>query len=350
MDWLRRWYGILPSDLTSYQDRQGNEGWLIAWEHQVVGSVDAVLPAGEKLGRNGFRRISPELARSFGLPSPGRPAVFEPEPLPSEPDALAYPRSRTIPQVTKDEVWRRDGARCAICGATNGPWHIDHVFPFSKGGTNAPDNLQVLCAPCNLRKGATVGSDSPLVPLMKPLLEAARSVDLPVPATISDVQPIVRRLRESDPNQALALAWALDEHPDTPQELRDQVVELLATVENDEGQLFTLLHRSDNPVPELKRLAHSSIPAVAGRVAAEACLIINDDHEALRYARQAREQATNVSVQATAALGIGEYSDDDDEWRAELLFAYEHGSLLTRPALLSRSGSNWTTTRPRTPF
>ncbi len=31
--------------------------------------------------------------------------------------------------------------------------HIDHVVPVSRGGLTEPENLQTLCAPCNLRKG-----------------------------------------------------------------------------------------------------------------------------------------------------------------------------------------------------
>jgi hypothetical protein len=234
MDWLRRWYGILPFDLTEYQTSQSPEGWLIAWEHQVVGPVEAVLPPGEKLGRNGFRRISSTLARDFGLPDPGRLASYEPSPLPSELDVLAPPRSRTIPQAVKNEVWRRHTGRCAVCAITDGPWHIDHVYPFSKGGTNAIDNLQVLCAPCNLRKGARLGSGVPLVPVIRPLVEAATAVALPVPATIPEVRVIVDQLTEADPERALALAWALDDHPDAPQELLDEIAQSLSALEGDE--------------------------------------------------------------------------------------------------------------------
>ena len=32
--------------------------------------------------------------------------------------------------------------------------HVDHVVPVAKGGTSDLGNLQAVCAPCNLRKGA----------------------------------------------------------------------------------------------------------------------------------------------------------------------------------------------------
>ena len=34
--------------------------------------------------------------------------------------------------------------------------HVDHITPLARGGADAFDNLQLLCAPCNLTKGAKV--------------------------------------------------------------------------------------------------------------------------------------------------------------------------------------------------
>jgi len=48
---------------------------------------------------------------------------------------------------------------CAICRAkivVNGKriFHVDHIIALAIGGSNWPDNLQLLCARCNLSKGA----------------------------------------------------------------------------------------------------------------------------------------------------------------------------------------------------
>jgi hypothetical protein len=61
-------------------------------------------------------------------------------------------RSRSIPQSVKHAVWHRDGGRCIQCGSVHSI-HFDHVIPFSKGGANNIENLQLLCASCNLSKG-----------------------------------------------------------------------------------------------------------------------------------------------------------------------------------------------------
>lgn len=60
-----------------------------------------------------------------------------------------------IPESVRFAVYERDGYRCVTCGADN-PLSLDHIWPWSLGGSDEPSNLQTLCIPCNCRKGARV--------------------------------------------------------------------------------------------------------------------------------------------------------------------------------------------------
>jgi len=61
-------------------------------------------------------------------------------------------RRRMIPTHVKLAVWKRDGGKCAICGATE-DLHFDHIIPYSKGGSSdTEDNIQLLCSKHNLEK------------------------------------------------------------------------------------------------------------------------------------------------------------------------------------------------------
>lgn len=44
---------------------------------------------------------------------------------------------------------------CAVCRKKlPKSYHVDHIQPLAKGGSNGPENLQILCAQCNLTKSA----------------------------------------------------------------------------------------------------------------------------------------------------------------------------------------------------
>lgn len=58
----------------------------------------------------------------------------------------------------RDFVYDRDGHACRLCGATEN-LTLDHVYPWSLGGPDTPDNLRVLCRPCNSSKGDRVQPD-----------------------------------------------------------------------------------------------------------------------------------------------------------------------------------------------
>ena len=58
-------------------------------------------------------------------------------------------------RIRRDLFTAQEG-RCNGCGEAFalGEFHVDHVVPLKRGGTHAVANLQLLCAPCNLMKGA----------------------------------------------------------------------------------------------------------------------------------------------------------------------------------------------------
>ena len=58
-----------------------------------------------------------------------------------------------IPDDLKQYVWQRDGGRCRQCGS-GAELQFDHIIPIAMGGGTTAENLQVLCGPCNRRKGA----------------------------------------------------------------------------------------------------------------------------------------------------------------------------------------------------
>lgn len=99
------------------------------------------------------------LVDSWQEPSGGR-TVFKFKLLAVEdrvtPRTKARPPRRLIPTDVKQKVWKRDRGRCVRCGATEN-LHFDHDIPFSRGGSSfTVENVQILCARHNLRKGASI--------------------------------------------------------------------------------------------------------------------------------------------------------------------------------------------------
>jgi hypothetical protein len=67
-------------------------------------------------------------------------------------EARGKRHNRYVPPKTRAKVFERDGEICAYCGTTEGPFHLDHVHPVSRGGENDEANLAVACVPCNMAK------------------------------------------------------------------------------------------------------------------------------------------------------------------------------------------------------
>ena len=55
-----------------------------------------------------------------------------------------------VAALSRRAIFARDEHRCQYCGRTADS--IDHVFPRSRGGSHAWDNVAAACRPCNLFK------------------------------------------------------------------------------------------------------------------------------------------------------------------------------------------------------
>jgi hypothetical protein len=106
----------------------------IWWEDEGYGAEDVMALALERERRRRQRvERARDLMRSDGSPT-GRAA---------------------IPEAVRRAVFRRDGGRCARCGRAE-LLQFDHVIPVALGGASTVENLQLLCAPCNREKGASL--------------------------------------------------------------------------------------------------------------------------------------------------------------------------------------------------
>jgi 5-methylcytosine-specific restriction endonuclease McrA len=65
------------------------------------------------------------------------------------------PSRPEIPASVRSMVLERDEHACIECGATS-DLTLDHIHPWSLGGSDEAVNLRVLCRSCNSRKGARV--------------------------------------------------------------------------------------------------------------------------------------------------------------------------------------------------
>ena len=66
-------------------------------------------------------------------------------------------RRKPIDETTRYAVMKRAGFKCQCCGEKPNKdndvvLHIDHIIPYSLGGKDTIDNLQVLCLKCNESK------------------------------------------------------------------------------------------------------------------------------------------------------------------------------------------------------
>jgi hypothetical protein len=79
-------------------------------------------------------------------------------PMSSDVTTARRPRpTRTLSASLRFQVFRRDSFTCQYCGrkAPLVALHVDHIRPWSRGGSNDIANLRTSCETCNIGKGAT---------------------------------------------------------------------------------------------------------------------------------------------------------------------------------------------------
>jgi hypothetical protein len=163
-------FGLAAGDLTHHEN-PAKEGYVLAFNVDVVQRLDLELPKEfnrlDRLNRDGYVRRSllkePETIKwaDDNLPDPGHRVYRRAVTLKYELTDLGGNKRPPIRSSVKRAAlkqWREMGRecqnpKCDKAGPRN-EFHIDHIHPVSKGGSNKIENLQVLCVKCNLSKGA----------------------------------------------------------------------------------------------------------------------------------------------------------------------------------------------------
>lgn len=71
-------------------------------------------------------------------------------------DMIQVRRFPITPEL-RQLILERDNFACRYCGSKKPPFHLDHVYPVSKGGETSEDNLVTSCSDCNQKKHNKVG-------------------------------------------------------------------------------------------------------------------------------------------------------------------------------------------------
>jgi len=70
--------------------------------------------------------------------------------------------------LTRKNILRRDGHKCAYCGRGDLTLTIDHIIPRARGGEDSWDNLVAACLHCNNKKGNKTPEEAGIKLRVKP--------------------------------------------------------------------------------------------------------------------------------------------------------------------------------------
>lgn len=74
------------------------------------------------------------------------------------PNILIFQRRDPLPPKKRFDILKRDNFTCQYCGKKQPEveLEIDHIFPYSRGGSDDESNLITSCKDCNRGKGNTI--------------------------------------------------------------------------------------------------------------------------------------------------------------------------------------------------
>jgi hypothetical protein len=98
---------------------------------------------------NGYGAMNLVSARDKALA--GADEIQELERIGLSPEGIRGSREAAVRRARYARLTEIYGERCLKCGTGTG-LQIDHVVPFSKGGSDVFDNLQLLCRSCRMTK------------------------------------------------------------------------------------------------------------------------------------------------------------------------------------------------------
>lgn len=97
-----------------------------------------------------------------------------------DPDYIQHKELYEFPSEIKEQIFRRDGYRCVVCGRGREDGveiHADHIKPLDKDGINTLDNGQTLCSEHNFLKKTYSQTEFGKRFLIKLYLEAVKKDD-----------------------------------------------------------------------------------------------------------------------------------------------------------------------------